>query len=85
MVVTLLPATLETGVMHARVACPLRWTVQAPHKAMPQPNLVPVMPNVSRNTQSSGMAGLTLTVCGLPLTLNLISAIEPSSNAVKAP
>lgn len=76
MVVTLLPATLETGVMQDRIACPFRWTVQAPHSAIPQPNFVPVIPSVSRKTQSSGIAGLTLTVCALPFTLNLNSAMQ---------
>src|SRR6185369_13830662 len=32
-------------------------TVQAPHCAMPQPNLVPVIPRMSRSTHSSGMSG----------------------------
>ena len=34
------------------------WTVQAPQSAMPQPNLVPVRPSVSRRTQSSGVCGV---------------------------
>ena len=37
---------------------PLIWTVQAPHCAMPQPNLVPVIPSVSRRTHSRGICGL---------------------------
>ena len=78
MVVTLLPATLEIGVTQDRVGCPLICTVQAPHSAMPQPNLVPVMPSVSRRTQSSGMAGTTSTVCGLPFRVNLTAAMFPS-------
>src|SRR2546428_9942687 len=41
-VVTVFPATLEIGRVQERVAWPLIWTVQAPHKAIPQPNLVPV-------------------------------------------
>jgi hypothetical protein len=36
------PAAAVTGVTHERVAWPSRCTVQAPHSAMPQPNLVPV-------------------------------------------
>ena len=31
--------------------------VQAPHSAIPQPNLVPVMPSRSRSTQSRGVPG----------------------------
>jgi len=33
---------MDTGVAQARIACPSMCTVQAPHEAMPQPNLVPV-------------------------------------------
>jgi hypothetical protein len=55
MVVIFLPATAEIGVMQERVASPLIWTVQAPQRAMPQPNFVPVMFRVSRRTQSKGI------------------------------
>src|SRR6516162_5698269 len=73
MVVIFFPATAETGVMHERVASPLIWTVQAPQRAMPQPNLVPVLFNVSRSTQSRGMSGLTSTDSGLPFKVKLIA------------
>src|SRR3954470_17207189 len=71
MVVTLRPATLDNGVMQARVGAPSTCTVQAPHSALPQPNLVPVMPSTSRNTQSSGVSSSTSTLCCLPLILTL--------------
>ena len=45
------------GVWHERAATPLRWTVQAPHWAMPQPYFVPVSSSSSRSTQSSGVSG----------------------------
>jgi hypothetical protein len=45
------------------------WTVQAPHSAIPQPNLVPVMPSTSRSTQSRGVSPSTSTLWGVPLTL----------------
>jgi len=67
MVVTVLPATADSGVTQERVARPSTCTVQAPHWAMPQPNLVPVMPNCSRMTHRSGMSGSTSTVEALPL------------------
>src|SRR6185436_9679201 len=51
---------------------PFRCTVHAPQSAAPQPNLVPVMPSVSRSTQSSGVFGSTLTCLALPLTVRLI-------------
>src|SRR5258707_2513104 len=77
MVVIFLPATLEICVMHERVASPLMCTVHAPHSAIPQPNFVPVMFNVSRSTHKSGMSGLTSTVCGFPFRVKLM-AMEPS-------
>ena len=73
MVVTFFPATLDTAVMHERVASPLMCTVHAPHSAMPQPNFVPVMFSVSRSTQSSGMSGLTSTEVALPFKVKLIA------------
>src|ERR1700722_6457694 len=77
MVVIFLPATLDMGVTHDRAASPSICTVQAPHSAMPHPNFVPVMLRVSRNTQRSGIWGLTSTVCGWPLSTKLIAMIPP--------
>ncbi len=45
------------GSMQERSGVPSTCTVQAPHWAMPQPNLVPVSFNRSRRTHSSGMSG----------------------------
>src|SRR5208337_3057454 len=75
MVVIFLPATAEMGVTHDRTGWPSMWTVQAPHSDMPHPNLVPVMPSVSRKTQSSGMAETASTDCGLPFKVNLTAGI----------
>src|ERR1700719_984396 len=77
MVVIFLPATVDMGVTHERAASPSICTVQAPHKAMPQPNFVPVMFSVSRKTHSSGISGLTSTVCGLPFSTKLMAMIPP--------
>ena len=44
MVVMDLPSTALNGNTQERVAAPSMCTVQAPHSAMPQPNLVPVIP-----------------------------------------
>src|ERR1017187_6285066 len=66
-----LPATAEMGVTQDRTGWPSMWTVQAPNNDMPHPNLVPVMPSVSRKTQSSGMAETASTDCGLPFKVNL--------------
>src|SRR5690242_12623299 len=54
------------------MASPSKWTVQAPHSAMPQPNLVPVRPRVSRRTQSNGVSSATSTARSCPLTVRLI-------------
>src|SRR5258708_8333725 len=70
MVVTLWSATAETGVTQEGVACPPICTVQAPHCAMPQPNLVPVRPTTSRIAHSNGMSGSTSREIGLPLSVN---------------
>ncbi len=50
---------------HERVAWPSISTVQAPHCAIPQPYLVPVIPSVSRKTHSSGVSGLDIDAAGL--------------------
>ena len=71
MVVIFFPPTADTGVTHERVGVPSRCTVQAPHSAMPQPNLVPVRPTTSRSTQSKGISGDTSTVWSLPLIFNV--------------
>src|SRR5262245_50611976 len=49
------------------MGCPPRCTVHAPHKAMPQPNLVPFIPSTSRSTHSSGISAGTSTSCFRPL------------------
>jgi hypothetical protein len=70
MVVTAAPCRLSTGVTQERVAVPSTCTVQAPHSAMPQPNLVPVIPSTSRSTHNSGVSPSTSTLCILPLIFN---------------
>src|SRR5664279_3109330 len=76
MVVTFLPATCETAVWQERVALPSTWTVQAPHRPAPQPNLVPVSFMCSRTTQSNGVSGSTSTFAALPFTVSEIAAIS---------
>ena len=72
MVVIFLPATAETGSTQLRVAWPSMCTVQAPHWAMPQPNLVPVRFRWSRSTHSSGVSSAASVVSCLPLTSSVI-------------
>src|SRR5579862_103815 len=52
-------------------------TVQAPHWPMPQPNLGPVIPRLSRSVQRSGVSASTSASRTLPLTLSL-KAMPPS-------
>src|SRR5579872_3357618 len=77
MVVTFLPATRERGATQERIAWPSRCTVQAPHRAMPHPYLVPVMPSESRSTQSKGVEGSTSTLTDFPLRLNEVTPLPP--------
>ncbi|MOA15485.1 hypothetical protein D3C78_1356430 [compost metagenome] len=74
MVAIACPATADTGVTQARIGSPSRCTVQAPHSAMPQPNLVPVMPSTSRSTHSRGMSSGTLTSLAWPLICSRVMA-----------
>src|SRR5437016_9805992 len=74
-VVTFFPATVAIAAPHERVATPLIWTVQAPHNCKPQPNLVPVIPSVSRKTHSNGICGETSTLCRFPLRVNSMAGI----------
>ena len=71
MVVTSWPCTDETGVEQAVTALPLTRQVQALQTFMPQPYLGPVMPSLSRSTQSSAMPAGAVTLTALPLTLKL--------------
>src|ERR1700719_2593447 len=77
MVVTFLPATAEMAVWHERAASPLIWTVHAPQRPAPQPNLVPVLSSVSRSTQRSGMSGPTSTVWDFPLRIKVVAIGGP--------
>src|SRR5512132_448153 len=65
--------TLSMVVVQERVATPFTWTVQAPQRAIPQPNFVPVMPSTSRNTHKRGVSPSTSTVRARPLTLIVVA------------
>src|SRR5260370_16832653 len=71
MVVMEWPTAALTGVTQDRRGMPSKCTVHAPHRATPQPNLVPFMPSTSRNTHSSGMSGGTSTLWDFPLILSV--------------
>src|SRR5271165_1667927 len=70
-VVTAALPTLSMVVIQERVGAPSKCTVQAPQSAIPQPNLVPVMPNTSRSTHSRGVSPSTSAVRSTLLTLIL--------------
>lgn len=71
-VVIFCPAAADTGSEHERTGAPFRCTVQAPHCAIPHPNLVPVIFNSSRKTHKSGVSGSTssLRACLLIVRVN---------------
>jgi hypothetical protein len=81
MVVIFLPTACEAGVTHDLVACPSICTVHAPHCEMPQPNLVPVRPMLSRITHNKGVSGSTSTECDLPLILREIAIGPPPQDS----
>ena len=60
-----------------RIAFPSRCTVQAPQRAMPQPNLVPVSPRTSRKYQSNGRSGSPSKERATPFTFSEIMFAPP--------
>src|SRR5579864_3687377 len=74
MVSTSLPAAAFMGVRQLRVALPSMWTVQAPHKPMPHPNLVPVSSTKSRRYHSRGISASPSNCRALPFTFSWIIA-----------
>jgi hypothetical protein len=72
MVKTSAPSTAEAGSTQERVGEPFTCTVQAPHCAAPQPNLVPLRSRTSLNTHRSGMSGGTSTLTRLVFTVKEI-------------
>src|SRR3569832_2227841 len=73
--------TALTGNTQDRTGLPTIWTVQAPHCAMQQPNFVPVMPIMSRNTHSSGISGGAMTDTCSPLIVSVVAMSIPSNPA----
>src|SRR6202000_2259343 len=56
---------------------PSRWMVQAPHIAIPQPNLVPCRPATSRIAHNNGMAGSASSVMLWPFKRNVVDMMTP--------
>src|SRR6267378_1567432 len=85
MVVIEWPMAALTGITHARLGLPSRCTVQAPHKATPQPNFVPFMPSRSRKTHKRGMSGSAPTLCDLPLIFSVSISVPPKAHSSSGP
>src|SRR2546428_3472740 len=71
-VVILFPITFSSAVLQERIASPFASTVHEPQKPRPQPNLVPVIPSSSRQTQSNGVSGDEEMVGALPLMVSFV-------------
>src|SRR2546427_13253552 len=83
MVVILLPAAAARDVEQDRAGWPFTCTVQAPHSAMPQPYLVPVMPRWSRRTHRRGVSASAATDMGLPLTFRVVIRGAPGRKPLR--
>src|ERR1035441_9603018 len=88
-VITCLPATSLTGVEQDRTACLFTITVQAPHRASPQPYLAPVSPRSERSTHNSARSSSTFTLAGLPLrvkemVLSIVTAPDIHNHCIPA-
>ena len=78
----------DMAIWQERTALPSIWTVQAPHRPEPQPNLVPVSFRCSRTTHSSGVSGSASTVTALLLIVNATAGmrcllvVHPNANCL---
>src|SRR3954447_7369841 len=73
MVVTVLPAMSATCIWHEKARLPSMCTMQAPHRPVPQPYLVPVSLRSSRSTHNRGVAGGASVDAGLPFTVKFVA------------
>src|SRR5262249_29666486 len=71
-----LPPISETCVWHAYARLPSICTMHAPHRPVPQPNLVPVSLRPSRITHNNGVAGGASVDAALPFTVKLVDMIS---------
>src|SRR4029077_20200798 len=77
MVVISVAAISRMATTQDRIASPFLWTVQAPHSAIPQPNLVAVRLSSSRRYHNNGISGSPSNERSTPLTLNWIIVSFP--------
>src|SRR5262249_1830799 len=76
MVVTNLPAISDIWVWHENARLPSMCTMQAPHRPVPQPNLVPVSLRSSRITHNNGVVGGASVDAALPFTVKLMAMVS---------
>ena len=72
-VITRRPSACAAGTMQESTATPSISTVHAPHSPSPQPSLVPVRPQSSRNTSRSRFIGCAVTLRERPLTVSFMA------------
>src|SRR5258708_38516921 len=72
-VLIFVPLTWATGTRQLLTTSPSIKTEHAPHSPSPQPSLVPVNFNCSRNTSSSRSSGYASSVLPIPLTVQVMS------------
>src|SRR5215831_11951815 len=75
MVVTDLPAISDIWVWHENARLPSICTMHAPHRPVPQPNLVPVSLRSSRITHNNGVVGGASLDAALPFTVKLMAMV----------
>src|SRR5258707_9010306 len=75
-VVTDLPPISDTCVWHENARLPSMCTMQAPHRPVPQPNLVPVSLRPSRSTHSNGVAGGASVDAAVPFTMKSVAMVS---------
>src|SRR5262249_45955406 len=71
-----LPPISETCVWHAYARLPSICTMHAPHRPVPQPNLVPVSLRPSRITHNNGVAGGASVDAALLFTVKLVDMVS---------
>src|SRR5262249_34792459 len=79
-VVTDLPAISDIWVWHENARLPSICTMQAPHRPVPQPNLVPVSLRSSRITHNNGVVGGASVDATLPFTVKLMAIVSLLEN-----
>src|SRR6266849_3003643 len=76
-VVIFVSTTARAGVTQERTGFPSTSTVQAPHCAMPHPNLAALSSRSLRRTYSKGVSGAAATVRRRPLTVSVTAIVFP--------